>query len=260
MLKDLTHIRFRAQLASMAEAGKTTKTISNYAEAMTSFIKWLVEMDVIPSDANPLRRFKTWSQKVTIKTGYFTHEEFEKLLVHADKDFKLACLVAVSTGYRRGELEALQVKCLKEYKGTYWLCLDGEFCKSGKDAKQPIPLMLAELLLKRIKGKHPEDNLIWVYKQAARNMDALMKKAGVPKYIDAKTKRTFHSLRDSYITWMAHGGVDIKTVQSMARHSTMELTSRYMHTYDELKVLAIAKLNIFKDYIPQERGRIGSTV
>ena len=259
-LKDLTHLKFRLQLADMVESGKTTKTASNYAEAMTSFLKWLVDMDVIEENENPLRRFKTWSQKVSIKTGYYTRDEFDRMMIHADREFKLVCLVAVYTGLRRGELSALQVKCLKEYEGTYWLCLDGEHCKSGKDARQPIPYGLAQILMKKSKGKAPEAPLLCVVTHTNRTIDILMRKAGVVKYPEPKIRRTFHSLRDSYITWMAHGGVDIKTVQELARHSTMELTARYMHTYDERKCLAIAKINIFKDYMPKTRGRIGSTV
>lgn len=252
-IEDITHIKFRKVLVEMAEAGKTDKTISNYAEAMTSFLKWLVEMDVIAEGQNPLRKFRTWSQKTVIKTGYFTRSEFDRMIRHADDEFKLVCQVAVCTGFRRGELAALKGRCLKEYEGTYWLCLEGKHCKSGKDARQPIPLQLANILLERTVFKGPDDYMLWVTSHASRDIDKLMKKAGVEKYPEPNIRRTFHSLRDSYITWMAQEGVDIKTVQELARHSTMEMTSRYMHTYDERKKLAIAKLNIFRGYIPKTR-------
>ena len=249
---DLTHIKFRAKCAQMAEEGKSTKTISNYAEAMTSFLKWLVDMDVIDERENPLRKFKTWCQKVSVRTGYYTREEFNRLLAHAEPEFRLLCQVAVSTGFRRGELAALQVKCLKEYEGTYWLCLDGEHCKNGKTARQPVPVGLAHVLMEKSQNKAPEAPLLDVVTHTNRSIDKLMKLAGIEKYPEPKIRRTFHSLRDSYITWLAHSGVDIKTVQELARHSTLEMTSRYLHTFDERKLLAIAKVNIFQEYKPKK--------
>ncbi len=259
-IEDLTHIGFRAHLASMAENGKSNKTISNYAEAMTSLLKWLVNMDVIEEKQNPLRKFKTWNQKVSVKTGYFTRDEFNRMMRHASKEFKLTCITAVTTGYRRGELEALTVRCLKEYEGTYWLCLDGEFCKNGEDARQPIPIELAEMLLKSSEKLEKDDPLLWAPIHSSRSIDLLMREAGIEKYPEPKIRRTFHSLRDSYISWMAQESIDIQTIKELARHSDLRITARYLHTNDDRKLLAIAKLNIFKEYLPKKRGRIGSTV
>ncbi len=248
---DLTHIEFRAKLTQMAEKGKTNKTISNYAEAMTSFLKWCVEMDVIDERENPLRKFRTWSQKVTTKTGYFTRKEFDRMMKHSGDLFKLTCQVAVCTGYRRGELGELTARSLKEYEGTYWLCLDGQFCKNGKDAMQPLPGELAEILLEEVKDLKPDDPLLWVPYHTSKSMNMLMEDAGVHKYSNPTTKRTFHSLRDSYITWMAQSGVDIRTIQMLARHSDIRITERYLHTCDERKLLAIRKLDIFQEYKPR---------
>lgn len=255
-LDDLTHIAFRAKLNEMADKGKANKTISNYAEAMTSFLKWLVVMDVIEEKQNPLRKFRTWCQKVNIKTGYFTRHEFNHMMIHASEDFKLTCLTAVTTGYRRGELAALTAKCLKEYEGTYWLCLDGEFCKNGDDARQPIPIELATMLLKVCEKLKKDDPLLWVPTHTQRSIDILMREAGIEKYPEPKLRRTFHSLRDSYISWMAQNGVDIQTIKELARHSDLRITARYLHTNDERKLLAIAKLNIFKEYIPNKKKAI----
>jgi integrase len=39
----------------------------------------------------------------------------------------------------------------------------------------------------------------------------------------------FHSLRHSYITALGRAGVDLRTVQELAGHSSPTLTSRYSH-------------------------------
>ncbi|MGL4422908.1 MAG: tyrosine-type recombinase/integrase, partial [Gemmataceae bacterium] len=44
-----------------------------------------------------------------------------------------------------------------------------------------------------------------------------------PEYAD------FHALRHTYITNLRANGVDLRTAQDLARHSTPTLTARYSH-------------------------------
>src|SRR5262249_27045482 len=56
--------------------------------------------------------------------------------------------------------------------------------------------------------------------------------AGIPYAVegpDGPLYADFHSLRHTYLTLLGRGGVDLRTVQEPAGHSTPTLTARYAH-------------------------------
>jgi hypothetical protein len=56
--------------------------------------------------------------------------------------------------------------------------------------------------------------------------------AGIPYSVegpDGPLFADFHALRHSYITALGRGGVDLRTAQELAGHSTPVLTARYSH-------------------------------
>jgi integrase len=56
--------------------------------------------------------------------------------------------------------------------------------------------------------------------------------AGIPYSVDGPDGplfADFHALRHSYITALGRGGVDLRTAQELAGHSTPVLTARYSH-------------------------------
>jgi len=67
----------------------------------------------------------------------------------------------------------------------------------------------------------------------------------------------FHSLRHSFISALASGGVHPKTAQTLARHSTITLTmDRYSHTY---RGEAAAALNVLPDLSSPARQTVVAT-
>src|SRR5438046_8454826 len=56
--------------------------------------------------------------------------------------------------------------------------------------------------------------------------------AGIPYTVpgpDGDLFADFHALRHSYLTLLGRGGVDLRTAQELAGHSTPMLTARYSH-------------------------------
>ncbi|NUO10494.1 MAG: tyrosine-type recombinase/integrase [Candidatus Brocadia sp.] len=57
------------------------------------------------------------------------------------------------------------------------------------------------------------------------------------------TKRiTPHTTRHTFATTLLDKGVDLKTVQELLGHSHIRTTEKYLHTSDEKKMDAIARL------------------
>ncbi len=55
----------------------------------------------------------------------------------------------------------------------------------------------------------------------------------------------FHALRHSYLTALGRAGVDLRTAQELAGHSSPVLTARYMHRNLDDLTAAVAKLTAF---------------
>ncbi len=56
--------------------------------------------------------------------------------------------------------------------------------------------------------------------------------AGIPYIVegpDGPEHADFHALRHSYLTLGGRAGIDLRTLQELAGHSTPELTARYSH-------------------------------
>ncbi|TFG39312.1 MAG: hypothetical protein E4H48_09235 [Syntrophobacterales bacterium] len=96
-------------------------------------------------------------------------------------------------------------------------------------------------LLERLKSEHPTGKGLFftnrkgheiteVSDTVKRVIDSLGFNEGVT---DDRDKITFHSLRHSHATWLLNSNVDIFTVNKLLRHSTLDMTKRYLHPGEE---------------------------
>ena len=116
------------------------------------------------------------------------------------------------------------------------MTLAARFAKNRKTKVQPLPADVAAALRAYLTGK-PENALVWGGTWASgctgaemlrRDLEAVGIAYAVegpdgPEYAD------FHSLRHTYLTMLGRHGVDLRTAQELAGHSTPLLTARYSH-------------------------------
>ncbi|KPJ64892.1 hypothetical protein AMK68_00215 [candidate division KD3-62 bacterium DG_56] len=117
--------------------------------------------------------------------------------------------------------------------------------KGGKEAHLPIPKVLGDALQELytsayspyvFPGRKPDTHIItrtaqfWMSDAAAR--------AGL-----AREKRHLHALRHTYATELLRGGVNIRDVQDLMRHSNIQTTSIYLHTTPERLAAAVDVLD-----------------
>lgn len=157
--------------------------------------------------------------------------------------------VTICSGLRRNELYSLTPDHLDAKRCG--LILEADWTKNRQDGFQPFPRALFERLMAyaktgdakeqyRLAFKQcgaklscPENPLLYVPKATATTMDVYLARAGIPKKTKAG-KLDFHALRVAYINMLIEAGVDVKSIQTLARHSTLELTMNvYARVVDE---------------------------
>ena len=149
-----------------------------------------------------------------------TPEEIQKLLDVVPEHRRLLYEVAFTKGLRAGELRALTVKHLDVVCGG--LRLDAAWTKNRKDGFQQIPSWLSNRLADRSNMKS-KDPLLAVPSHPSRELDKDLKAADIPKVTD-EGKIDFHALRVAYVSFVLEAGASAKEAQTLARHSTAELT------------------------------------
>jgi hypothetical protein len=122
---------------------------------------------------------------------------------------------------------------------------------------QPLPPDLTELLREYLHDK-PVGQPVWPGKWAKDHCGAEMMRmdleaAEIPYVVDGPDGPLFagfHALRHSYLTLGGRAGIDLRTLQELAGHSTPTLTARYSHRRLYDLAGAVEKLPRF---LPDER-------
>lgn len=227
--------RVEKALRTLMAQKRSGKTLAHYAAALKTFISWAIDRDYL--DKSPLRKLTKFDHAPKTLRRAMTSEEIKRLLAVCAEHRRLLYEVAFCTGLRAGELKSLRIEDLDEVRGG--LVLSADWTKNRKSGFQPLPtilvgklkaaaeLKLAELTYTRYTrtsdNKPPKNPLLYISSHAARDLDIDLESAGIPK-VTAEGKLDFHACRVAYITHLIDAGSDVKTVQTLARHSDPRIT------------------------------------
>lgn len=184
---------------------------------------------------NPLQGV-TMPKVNNARLRYLKRFEVDALLAWLAENDQLmhdATAMSLYTGMRRGELE--RVRCGHIDLDAMIVSIVDP--KSGATRETvSIPDNIVPMLRARIDGRGHGEHLFpsqitggKVHSMSPRFAEAV-KAVGINDGVeDARYAATFHTLRHTYISWLVMSGVDIRTVQEMARHRSFEMTLRYAH-------------------------------
>lgn len=175
-----------------------------------------------------------------------SREDEAALLGHAGPDLRAIILVAVHTGLRRSEL--LRMKWadvdLEARKITV------EFAKGKKVRYVPINdpcLAVLREMPRRVDskadlvfGRWNEDSLTAAFDRAKNR---------------AKVTVTFHGLRHAFATRLLEAGVNIRIVQGLLGHHSLEVTEKYLHVAESAPLEAVQRLAKSGTPEAHEQGR-----
>ena len=154
--------------------------------------------------------------------------------------------LAVETGLRSNELRSLTRASFDLDADPSTVTVEAAYSKHRREDTLSLRPVLAAALRTFLAAKTPDAPAFRVptdRKEAAAMFRADVEAAGIA-YRDGDGLVTdFHSLRHTFITNLANGGVHPKTAQTLARHCTISLTmDRYSHTLREQEADALAVL------------------
>ena len=162
-----------------------------------------------------------------------------------------AATMSLYTGMRRGELEGVRCGHI-DLDAMIVSIVDP---KSGVTRETvSIPDNIVPMLQGRIEGRGHAERLFpshvtggKVHSMSPRFAEAV-KATGLNDGVeDERYEASFHTLRHTYISWLVMAGVDLRTVQEMARHRSFEMTLRYAHLAPRARQNAANLLAGFSD-------------
>lgn len=209
------------------------KSVNLRLEGLRALCLWALRRQYIEKD--PLVGLSKLHAKAASPHRALTRDEVNALLAAAPPRRRIQYATALATGYRVGELRKIRAKDL-DLSGP-WLKLDAEFAKNRKDARQPIPDWLGEVLRPMAEERNPECPLLEVAfgSRASSHFTKDAKAAGIALRTPEGVA-TWHSLRKTYVTEIVQSGADLKTIMELARHSSATLSMEIYAAKDERRM------------------------
>lgn len=145
-------------------------------------------------------------------------------------DRAMLYLTAAYTGFRLNELGHLTPDCFRDVGDTRVVVLKGKHNKNGRDAVQPLPSKVADMLFDFVTTKKPNER-IWprtgfFVAHSSEVIEKDIKRAGLPRLPQGQV-RDFHTLRTTYITMLALSGVSMQHAQRLARLSSSSIMMKH---------------------------------
>ena len=238
-LRDISPIQIQAIMASVAD--KSNSLQSKILVLLRNIFRAALDNGLVAK--SPVSTMLKPSGKRTQEKVALTPEEcrllLERVKNHRAKTF---LLIALHTGMRRGEILGLQwndidfSKKMIQVKHNAVLSETtttvSENLKTAAGSRTiPLTEELESWLIQRKKTSHSQ------YVIAMQNHKPLTKSSykSMWKLIERElpnTHVTAHILRHTYITRLFEAGLDIKEVQYLAGHSTVDMTLRVYTHYD----------------------------
>lgn len=194
--------------------------------------------------------------------NYLRKEEAIELLRwardNAKNDFALYA-VAIYVGPRMGELYGMRWTdvALDQGRVTLRWSYNQPHTKSKKIRHVELPPNVVAIL-RAWEKKCPESELGLVFPQVSGSIRAEKRPpasfAEALKAAGVKRKTKFHDLRHTAASLLVMAGVNLRTVQRVLGHSTIQMTERYAHLAPDFNKAEVAKLSLDLDLAP--RGKL----
>lgn len=165
--------------------------------------------------------------------------EYRRLLDAIPDHYRLIVRALIGTGLRWGELMGLKASDIKDGQLTVRRVLIEVNAKTsvrdyGKTARAQRTITIGADLARDLTEAGQRDPEGWCVRAARggpltrANFRRVWKKALADAGIDKGVR--VHDLRHTHASWLVHNGADLVSVRDRLGHSSISITSRYLHT------------------------------
>ncbi|MBI2503265.1 MAG: tyrosine-type recombinase/integrase [Candidatus Latescibacteria bacterium] len=229
--------RVEKALRELQAQGKAGKTLANHAESLHALCLWAEQRGYLAAD--PLKGLAPFDTAPQTRRRALSAEEITRFLSTCNPSLRPLYETAFLSGLRAGELRRLTLDHLDRERCG--LRLDAEWTKNRQPGFQPLPKSLVERLYAfaeagepdrlyaqayaqhRKPGLAPKGRLLYVPTHTHEAIAEDLKRAGISKWTP-QGKVDFHALRVAFINLVIDSGATVKEAQTLARHSTADLT------------------------------------
>lgn len=273
-LKDLNSLTMQNYYNNLIKIGKTPMTIKIVNKAIKSCLKYAKKINYVAENCCDNVILPKILRRGEDKVAVFTVEE-QKKFMEAIKEHKhrLEFILTLGTGLRIGELVALRWEDIDLENGSLrvnksiwrgYVTIDGKRKYVMEETAPKTPSSIREVampdkILEELKiHKTKQDGVKEKYKEVYIDKSYVfaniigehvladtLSKSFVKVLKDNGIKHLkFHALRHTYATRLFEKGVQLKTVQKLLGHSSIEITADiYTHVMNSEKISAVQKLN-----------------
>ena len=261
---DLTPSTVLHALKGIHNDGRSLETVNSYLRSIKSFTRWLWRDKRTADDRlTTLEGFNTATEEPRHARRELSTEELTYLLKFVERhtlsahklagpDRAMLYHLALGTGFRVNELRSLTPASFDLDGDSPTVTVEAAYSKRRRRDVQPIRRDLADLLRPWLEDR-PDDERVfrsmprYMARTLRTDLDAARatwiaeaktpedaqdrKKSDFLRYEDSDGRiADFHAMRHAYVSSVVATGVSIKTAQTLARHSSADLTlSRYAH-------------------------------
>jgi integrase/recombinase XerD len=240
-------------LTAAREKGVSDLTRNRKHASVHCFFKALNEMELLEGNpAGGIKKSRTDKNRLPV---FLDEQGLERFLQHIGGKYKIrnlaVFLLMAYMGLRVGEVHALNLTDYNPEQRTLSV-----FGKGRKWRVVPIPEAvapyLAEALEKRLVPWRNKEEAMFISQKgkrlsirciqqiAAETFDRFQ--TGIPEA--RKIAYSSHKLRHSFATMLLRRGADLRTVQELLGHSSIQTTTVYTHITSREKEAAMAKLEL----------------
>jgi len=224
-------------VSHLRESGLSSGTCNNYRRMLKALSRRMYETRKSPTDILVALK-KSRSRQRVIRRSVLSRDEFCVLIKNLSgswrrttpADRKIAYCLATRCGLRAGEVTQLSESSFSLDVKSPFLFLREDQTKNRKAAK----LFLGDKLANQVRGYFADGNTLSSLPHKHNLQKMLrhdLRASGIPATRQSGERIDFHALRHTCGFWLVSEGVNIKTVQSIMRHSSITMT---LDTYGHL--------------------------
>ena len=261
--RDITKSVVEIYSGKMKKDGYSKTSRAHYIDALKTFLNWAEQDQRIMR--NPIAKMEKPARD-SEKKGILTPEQFVHLIKTTSarniligrttgQERAVLYLLAGLTGLRRKELLNLTWDAISLSEDNNSVKVKASIAKNGKEAEQPVPPMLVSVLTLLKAQARPKngDRVFLSFSKWINTAELIrqdLKVAEIELTDRDGNEICFHSLRNSYISFLANSQTPAKVVQKLARHSDPRLTfNTYARTFEEAEQKAMNFLPSFGNFV-----------